>query len=185
MVSRMTQRRFHVVHIWTCVRTHEIQPNTLTKSFLVSPHNSWTCSFKHADAHGGLGCTDAWVLISTCKKFVWSTRIGRSVTIWILKLKCLCSRFQLVVVKTHSDVNSWSSRSPSSEQPLLACLLYSPVTFTKHLIRVPVTPRFMVYGIVSAWYLNHKVYLNSPTLPFFNSPVNELTYVETRGLSYN
>ena len=37
-----------------------------------------------------------------------------------LKLQCLCSRLQLGVVKTHSDVNSWPSRSPSSEHPLLS-----------------------------------------------------------------
>ena len=39
-----------------------------------------------------------------------------------LKLQCLCARLRLGVVKTHSDVNSWPSRSPSSEHPLLSCL---------------------------------------------------------------
>jgi hypothetical protein len=39
-----------------------------------------------------------------------------------LKLQCLCARLRIGVVETHSDVNSWSSRSPSSEHPLLPCL---------------------------------------------------------------
>jgi hypothetical protein len=39
-----------------------------------------------------------------------------------LKLQCLCARIRISVVKTHSDVNSWPSRSPSCEHPLLPCL---------------------------------------------------------------
>jgi hypothetical protein len=38
-----------------------------------------------------------------------------------LKLQCLCARLRLGVVKTHSDVNSWPPRSPSTEHPLLPC----------------------------------------------------------------
>ena len=42
---------------------------------------------------------------------------------WVcLSLQCLWTRFRLGVVKTHSDVNSWSSHSPSSELVLLPCL---------------------------------------------------------------
>jgi hypothetical protein len=39
-----------------------------------------------------------------------------------LKLQCLCVRLRIGVVKTHSDVNSWPSHSPSSEHPLRPCL---------------------------------------------------------------
>jgi hypothetical protein len=39
-----------------CVRAHETQPNSLSKgAFWGSPQNSWTCSFKNADAHDGPG----------------------------------------------------------------------------------------------------------------------------------
>jgi hypothetical protein len=38
------------------VRAHETQPNSLSKgAFWGSPQNSWTCSFKNADAHDGPG----------------------------------------------------------------------------------------------------------------------------------
>ncbi len=83
--------------IHTCVRAHENLPNSLTKgAFLGSPQNRWTSIFKHADGHDGS----------------WS----------YLKLQCLCARLQIGVVKTYSDVNSWPSRSPSSEHPLLPSL---------------------------------------------------------------
>ena len=39
-----------------------------------------------------------------------------------LNLLSWCSMLRLGLVKTHSDVNSWPSRSPSSEYPLLPCL---------------------------------------------------------------
>jgi hypothetical protein len=49
------------------------------------------------------------------RRFTWQS--------WTyLKLQCLFSRLPIGVVKTHSDVNSCPSHSPSSEHPLLPCL---------------------------------------------------------------
>jgi hypothetical protein len=51
-----------------------------------------------------LFCSNEWVLIATCKQLVWSTRIGRNMTIWILDT-------ELTGVKTgliRSCTRAWS-----------------------------------------------------------------------------
>jgi len=89
-VSNDPETFSYVMKIWKCVRAHETQPNNLTKGLTGEPMD---LPFQ------GRRCT-------------WRS--------WAyLKLQCLCSRLRIGVVKTHSDVNPWPSRPPSSEHPLL------------------------------------------------------------------
>jgi hypothetical protein len=107
MLSRTTLRRFHMSWRYECACAHT-KPSqiTLQRGFLGLTTEQLDLPFQ------GRRCT-------------WRS--------WAyLKLQCLCSRLRIGVVKTHSDVNSWSSRSPSSEHPLLPCL---PAHFLRNVER--------------------------------------------------
>ncbi len=72
-----------------------------------------------------------------------------------LKLQRLCSRLRLGVAQTHSDVNSWPSRFPSSEHPLLPCM-------SAHFLR----------SVGRSWkslYLSHCLWKSTTNYSSFNS----------------
>ncbi len=91
------------MYIHMCVSrrcTHEIQTNNLTKVF---------CGVRHR-------VTDH--LDYSFRGFVQTC----------MKIQCFRDRLRLGVVKTHPDVNSWSSHSPSSVQLLLENSFHVSVT---------------------------------------------------------
>jgi hypothetical protein len=90
MVSRMTERRFHMLWRYMNVRARTRKPAK-------SPYKG---SFFGLSAEQ----LDLQFQGRRCTWRSWS----------YLKLQCLCCRLRIGVVKTHSDVNSWPSRSPSS-----------------------------------------------------------------------
>ncbi len=84
--------------IWTCVLTHESQPNKPTKSlFVASSHRQWGGSFTHSTTH---------------------TVLGRACNMHICVLGSDLMWWQHILLS-----NSWPSRCPSCDQPLLPCFL--------------------------------------------------------------
>ncbi len=97
MVSRTTRRHFHVQEdIWTSVHTHDSQPNNPTKTpFVGSSHGQWDVSFTYSATHN---------------------RIGREYNVNVCVLGS-----DLMWLKHILMSNSWPSRCPSCDQPLLPC----------------------------------------------------------------
>jgi hypothetical protein len=84
-----------------------------------------------------------WVLISTCKQLVWSTRIGRNMPIWILCLilgSGLGADLPLEVTGTYfRAIGTWSPRSSS----------YRPFACQASTSRLPEPAPLTVYRSVS------------------------------------